>query len=427
VVLQLVPVEPKSLRDYISLVGEEAIEEIYELAKPLKGARVLHVNATAFGGGVAELLSSIVPLLGSLGLDVEWRVIYGTDAFFRVTKSFHNALQGAPYPLRPEAQRNFLDVNKLNAEALKGDYDFVVMHDPQTAAMLHYLDRQISKHWIWRCHIDTSQPNPAVLEFLRPYLEEYDAAIFTLPRFVPAEVDFPAVFFITPTIDPLTAKNRPFDSEEARRTVTRFKIDPSRPLVTQVSRFDPWKDPLGVIDAYRMVKVEVPDLQLALVGSMATDDPEGWDYYERTVRHAGSDYDIHILHNFQGVGSKEVNAFQTASDVIVQKSLREGFGLVVTEALWKGKALVAGNAGGIPLQVLDGETGYLVENKLQCAERIHQLLSRPELRDEVGRCAREHVRQNYLSTQQIKDYLQMFTKIQEKSEHSTQSAVAVSA
>ena len=413
--LQPVSVEAKSLRDYAPLVGEEIIEQIYQMAKPLAGARVLHMNATAFGGGVAEILTTLVPLMSDIGLDVEWRVIYGTDTFFNVTKSFHNALQGAPLSLGTEAQRIYAEINHLNAQAFRGKYDFVVVHDPQPAAMLHFLDRRLSRHWIWRCHIDTSQPNQAVLGFLKPYLEQYDAAIFTLPGFVPAELRFPRLFFITPTIDPLSPKNRPLSIEEARRILARFNIDHTRPLVTQVSRFDPWKDPLGVMNAYRMAKVELPQLQLALVGSMATDDPEGWHYYERTLRHAANDYDIHILHNLHGVSNVEVNAFQLVSDVVVQKSTREGFGLVVTEALWKGKAMVAGNVGGIPLQVIDGETGYLAENILGCAERIHHLLTRPDLREHLGQRAREHVRRHFLSPRHLKDYLELFIALDQSS------------
>ncbi|MBI4316939.1 MAG: glycosyltransferase [Chloroflexi bacterium] len=409
--LQLVSVSAKSIRDYVPVVGEDLVEDVYRLARPLRGARVLHLNATAFGGGVAEILSSLVPLMNDAGLNTEWRVIYGTDPFFNVTKSIHNALQGAPVNLSSEAERIYLEINKLNAEAFRGEYDFVVVHDPQPAAMLSFLDRRFSKHWIWRCHIDTSEPSETVLDFVKPYLEQYDAGIFTLPSFVPAALRSPRTFFITPTIDPLSPKNLPLSLEEARRILACFKVDTSRPLVTQVSRFDPWKDPLGVIDAYRMVKVELPQLQLALVGSMATDDPEGWDYYARTLRHAGNDEDIHIFHNFQGVSNVEVNAFQRASDVVVQKSTREGFGLVVTEALWKARPVVAGNVGGIPLQVIEGDTGFLVQNALGAAERIYQLLTHPDLRERLGQRAREHVRRNFLSPHHLRSYLQIFANL----------------
>lgn len=409
--LQPVAVTTKSLQDYVPFVGEELIENIFDLARSLRGARVLHLNATAFGGGVAEILSSLVPLMDDAGLKTEWRVIYGTDPFFNVTKSFHNALQGAPLSISVEAERIYLEINRLNAEAFLGEYDFVIVHDPQPAAIRHFLDRRLSRHWVWRCHIDTSRPTETVLGFIKPYIEEYDAGIFTLPDFVPGALRLPRLFFITPTIDPLSPKNQPMSLDEARRILACFKVDPTRPLVTQISRFDPWKDPIGVINAYRMAKVELPQLQLALVGSMATDDPEGWNYYARTLRHAGSDEDIHIFHNFQGAGNLEVNAFQLASDVVVQKSTREGFGLVVTEALWKGKAVVAGNVGGIPLQVIDGETGYLVGNALGAAERIYHLLTHPDLRENLGQEAREHVRQRFLTPHHLWNYLQLFTAL----------------
>jgi trehalose synthase len=411
-VLQPVSVEPKELGDYLHEVGEQTIEELRRMAKPLKGARVLHLNATAFGGGVAELLYSLVPLMRDVGLEVEWRIIYGNDPFFNVTKEFHNGLQGAPVQLTDRGKELYLDVNKLNAQAFEGEYDFVVIHDPQPAAMLSFLDRNLGRHWIWRCHIDTSKPNAEVLAFLTPYLVYYDAAIFTMPSYVPPSVNFRRLNFIRPAIDPLSVKNRDMTREEALETLKRYGVDPDRPVITQISRFDPWKDPLGVINAYRMVKVEIPEAQLVLAGSIATDDPEGWDYYERTVRKAGEDLDIHILHNFQGVGALEVNAFQRASTVVVQKSTREGFGLVVAEALWKGKAVVAGNVGGIPLQVIDGKTGYLVDDALGTAQRVYTLLKHPNHRDQLGLRALEHVREHFLTPRLLRDYLQLFTSLE---------------
>jgi len=410
-VLQRVSVQTKKLDDYRPIVGDGVIEEIRALAAPLEGARVLHLNATAFGGGVAEILHALVPLMRDVGLDAHWQVIHGEDEFFNVTKAFHNALQGADVPLT-EAMKNTYDrYNKLNAEAFEGEYDFAVIHDPQPAALLHFHGRRGAKHWIWRCHIDTLTPNITVWNFLQPYIEIYDAGIFTMKQYVYGSLNLPKVAVITPTIDPLSPKNKPQLLEESRRILERFHIDTKRPLLTQVSRFDPWKDPLGVIDAYRMVKVQMPELQLALVGSMASDDPEGWDFYERTIRHAGEDYDIHILHNLHGVGDVEVNAFQNASDVIIQKSTREGFGLVVTEALWKGKPVIAGNVGGIPLQVIDGKTGFLVDTTLACAERAYYMLTHPEEAKRMGEQARRHVRENFLITRHLRDYLQLFASL----------------
>jgi trehalose synthase len=410
-VLQQVSVGKKRLEDYQSIIGRDEADEIRALAAALRGARVLHVNATAFGGGVAEILSALVPLMRNVGLDAQWQVIRGEDEFFNVTKSFHNGMQGAEVPMTDDIREIYNRYNRQNAEAFQGEYDFIIIHDPQPAAMLHFHGRTGGRHWIWRCHIDTSAPYPDVWNFLQPYLEVYDAGVFTMRQYVYGDLHFPTLAIIHPTIDPLSPKNQPQTMEQSRDIIRRFGMDTQRPMLVQVSRFDPWKDPLGVIDAYRMVKARIPELQLALVGSMASDDPEGWEYYERTIRHAGEDYDIHILHNLQGVGNVEVNAFQNAGDVVIQKSIREGFGLVVTEALWKGKPVIGGNAGGIPLQVIDGETGYLVDSPETCAERAYHLLQHPEEVKAMGARAREHVRDNFLITHQLKDYLQLFTSL----------------
>jgi trehalose synthase len=407
-VLEKVKLKQKRLADYAPIVGEEVIAQIEGLTEPLKGARVVHVNATAFGGGVAEMLVTLVPLMRDVGLDAEWQVIQGEDEFFNVTKACHNGLQGMDIPFTDEMKAVWRRYNQLNADRFEGQYDFVVIHDPQPAGLLHYCGGKGGKHWAWRCHIDTSHPNPAYWDFFAPYISEYEAGIFTMEQYVGPGVALQHSAFITPTIDPLSPKNVPMVLEDAQEIVGRFGVDVNRPLVTQVSRFDPWKDPLGVIDAYRIVKAHLPGVQLALVGSMASDDPEGWYYLDKTIRHAGEDDDIIILHNFHGVGGLEVGAFQTASDVIVQKSTREGFGLVVTEGLWKEKPVVGGNAGGIPLQVLDGQTGFLVDSVEECGDRVLYLLQRPEEAARMGAAAREHVRQNFLSTRHLTEYLKLF-------------------
>jgi len=409
--LQTVKLQPKSLADYAPIVGDEAIEHIRALAEPLKGARVVHVSATAFGGGVSEMLYTLVPLMRDVGLDARWQIITGSDEFFNVTKSFHNGLQGMGLPLTEAMKDIWRQYNEYNAAAFEGEYDFVIVHDPQPAGMRVYRQGKGGRHWIWRCHIDTSAPNPAFWEFIVPYLQVYDAGIFTMQQYVGQGLTFPHLAIVTPTIDPLSPKNAAQSSEESRQIVRSYGLDLSRPLLTQVSRYDPWKDPLGVIDAYRLVKQEVPGVQLALLGSMASDDPEGWTYYDRTVRHAGEDFDIYILHNFHGVGNREVNAFQAISDVVIQKSTREGFGLVVTEALWKGTPVVGGNVGGIPLQVLDGETGFLVDSVETCAEKTLYLLQHPDEARRMGERGREHVRKNFLSTRHLRDYLQLFTDL----------------
>jgi trehalose synthase len=409
--LPQVELKNKSLAAYAPIVGEAVIESIRRAAEPLRGARVLHVNATAFGGGVAEMLYTLAPLMRDVGLDAEWRVIEGADEFFNVTKAFHNGLQGMDLLLADEMKAIWRRYNEQNAAAFEGEYDFVVVHDPQPAGMKALRDGRGGAHWIWRCHIDTSTPNPVFWDFIAPYLAAYDAGIFTMPQYVARGLQLSHLAFITPTIDPLSAKNAPLPSERAREIVSGYGLDLERPLITQVSRYDPWKDPLGVIDAYRAVKEEIPGVQLALIGSMASDDPEGWVYYDRTVRHAGKDFDVYVLHNFHGVGNEQVNAFQTASDVVIQKSTREGFGLVVTEALWKGKPVVGGNVGGIPLQVIDGQTGFLVDNVAACAEKTRYLLLHPEEAQAMGRKAREHVRANFLSTRHLLDYLKLFAAL----------------
>jgi len=412
--LTSVPVTPKALADYRPIVGDAPIDEILRLAEPLRGARVLHLNATAFGGGVAEILSALVPLLNDLGLKADWQIISGADEFFAVTKAIHNGLQGMFVPWTPSMRDTWLHYNRLNADLLDGEYDFAVIHDPQPAGVLALaLEQGRAKvgKWVWRCHIDLTAAQPELWDFIRPFLTPYDASIFTLKAYAKEDVSTREVFFFPPAIDPLSPKNVPLAPDMVDAILSRYAIDPRRPVVTQVSRFDPWKDPLGVIDAYRLVKREIPQVQLVLVASMAHDDPEGWSYYERTARRAGEDMDIQILTNLTGVGNVEVNAIQTAARVVVQKSLREGFGLVVSEALWKGRPVVAGNVGGIPLQVLDGRTGYLATSPAACAERILFLLRNPQMADGMGAAGREHVRANFLITRYLCDHLKMFTAL----------------
>ena len=412
--LTSVPVTPKALADYRPIVGDAPIDEIQRMAEPLRGARVLHLNATAFGGGVAEILSALVPLMNDLGFRADWQIISGADEFFAVTKAIHNGLQGMFVPWTTAMRDTWLHYNRINADLLDGEYDFVVVHDPQPAgilgAALERGRRKVGK-WIWRCHIDLTAAQPELWDFLCPFLVPYDASIFTLKTYAKEDVPTPRVFFFPPAIDPLSPKNVPLAPDMVEAILSRYAIDPHRPMVTQVSRFDPWKDPLGVIDAYRLVKREIPQVQLVLVASMAHDDPEGWSYYERTARRAGEDMDIQILTNLTGVGNVEVNAIQTAARVVIQKSLREGFGLVVSEALWKGRPVVAGNVGGIPLQVLDGRTGYLASSPAACADRILFLLRNPQVADGMGAAGREHVRANFLITRSLCDYLKMFAAL----------------
>jgi len=408
--LEAVETEKKLLNDYIDIVGKEEIENIKKLALPLKGERVVHINTTSFGGGVAEILSTLVPLMKDVGLEAEWQVIKGTDDFFSVTKAILNGLQGMDVSFTEEMKKIFLKTNQLNEKLFEDEYDFVVIHDPQPVAILNYRREKIGK-WIWRLHIDPTQAQENIWQFIKPFVEKYDTAVFTLKEYIKEDLKMKNVTIIPPAIDPLSPKNIEMDQKMIEDIVRKFKVDPDRPIITQVSRFDPWKDPLGVIDMYRIVKREIKWVQLVLITYMAPDDPEGWEYYEKTARHAGEDYDIYLLSNLNGVGNLEVNAFQRASDVIIQKSLRGGFGLVITEALWKGKPVVAGSVGGIPLQVDNRRTGYLVGNVTECAERVIHLLKNLEIADKMGRSGKEYVRKNFLITRLLKDYLNLFNSL----------------
>jgi trehalose synthase len=408
-VLQAVALAHKSLADYTHIVGRSLVEEIRELAEPLKGRRVVHLSATAFGGGVSEILYTLVPLMRDVGLEVEWQVIYGREEFFNATKIMHNALQGNPQDLTEDQWATWSQYNEMNARELERGWDVCIVHDPQPAA-LYTLVPEKARGWVWRCHIDVSTPNPATMERLLPYIEDYPASLFHVRDYVPAGMNG-GVNIVPPAIDPLTPKNMALSLEDSVYVCKQFGIDTSRPMICQVSRFDPWKDPLGVIDAYRMVKAERPDAQLALVGSMASDDPEGWDFYNSTLAHADGDPDIHILNNFNNVGAIEVNAFQSLAEVVVQKSTREGFGLTVSEALWKGRPFIGGNVGGIPLQVQDGESGYLVDSIDQCAARILDVLNDPALGKSLGLRGKEHVRAHFLTPRYLRDYLKIFHEV----------------
>ncbi len=408
--LPLVNVGHKALGDYATLVSRGLMNEIQRLAEPLQGKRVVHVSATAFGGGVAEINYTLVPLMADAGLDVEWRIIHGEDEFFNVTKAIHNGLQGAARTLSDEEQAIFARFNAENAaEFSESDYDYVIIHDPQPVAMIDSFPERRAK-WIWRGHIDFSTPNEQVFDVLLPSICRYDASIFHMREYVP-HADLPLAVVWPPAIDPLMPKNMALSAEDAAYIVDQFGIDVDRPLLTQVSRFDPWKDPLGVIDAYRQVKERFPEVQLALVGSMAHDDPEGWDYYKRTAEHAAGDNDIYILSNMNNVGAVEVNAFQVHSRALIQKSTKEGFGLTVTEALWKARPMVAGRVGGIVAQIEDGETGWLVDSVEECAAACIEILRDPNEARRRALKGKEHVRRHFLTPRLLRDWLVLFNKL----------------
>ena len=411
--LPLVKVEKKSLDSYIDIVGKEKIKELKDLASYFKGSKVLHVSSTAYGGGVAEILQGLVPLMRDVGLDAEWRTIQGDKRFFNVTKAFHNALQGMDIEFNQEMKDIFLEYSKKNAEKFNGEYDFIIIHDPQPVAIYHYL-KLYQGIWIWRCHIDLTNTNMAIWSFIKPFVEIYHAYIFTLKNYAQRGLDKKKIFILTPSIDPLSKKNNPLTLNESKKIFENYGIITSHPVILQVSRFDPWKDPLGAIDAYQIVKKEFSNVQLVMAGSLATDDPEGIKYYKKTKSYAGKDPDIFILSNLDGVGEKEINAFQVASDVIIQKSTREGFGLTVTEGLWKGKPVIGGNVGGIPIQIIDGENGFLVNDIVECAEKIIFLLKNPDLSKKMGEKAKEYVRNNFLITNNLYNYLKLFKHLMKK-------------
>jgi trehalose synthase len=408
--LQLVNVGHKALADYATIATRGLMDEIRRLAEPLQGKRVAHLSATAFGGGVAEINYTLVPLMASAGLEVEWRIIRGVEEFFEVTKTIHNALQGSPRGLTDEQQAIFRRYNALNAEEFEDAYDYVIVHDPQPVAMIDHFEASTAK-WIWRGHIDFSTPNQQVLDVLLPSIRRYDAAIFHMRDYVPRAPGLPECYIWPPAIDPLAPKNMALSPEDAAYIVDQFGIDVDRPLLTQISRFDPWKDPLGVIDSYREVKARYPDVQLALVGSMAHDDPEGWDFYNQTVAYAGGDPDIYILSNLNNVGSVEVNAFQVHARAVLQKSIREGFGLTVSEALWKARPTVAGNVGGIVTQIQDGETGWLVNSSDECAAACLEILDDPAAARRRSLAGKEHVRRHFLTPRLLRDWLVLFNRL----------------
>lgn len=389
-----------SLDDYRGVVGPEVVSELVQLADRVSHRRLKHVNSTAVGGGVAELLTRLVPLFQELGIDTTWDVIKGNDAFFAVTKAFHNALHGGGESITKEMFDVFHETTEMNLRDLGDMGDFVVIHDPQPAGLIARKD-EAGGHWLWRCHIDVSTPNAAVWGFLEPFVERYDGSIFSMPEFAKG-LKIPQ-FLVPPSIDPLSDKNRELTRDEITTVLEKHGLDPERPILTQISRFDRLKDPVGVIQAYRMVKRRY-DCQLVLAGGGATDDPEGEQVLAEVRQAAGDDPDIHVL-LLPPFSDLEINALVRGSTIIFQKSLKEGFGLTVTEALWKRRPVIGGSVGGIKLQLLNGVTGFLVHSPEGAANRAIELLGDETLRQTIGNNGHEHVRENFLTTRHVRDYL----------------------
>jgi trehalose synthase len=409
--IKTVKVIQKKLHDYKGIADGQVIESITELSRKLRGLRVLHINATAYGGGVAEILHTLIPLMKDCGLEVDWKTIEAPGEFFDLTKRMHNALQGKEDSISVNDRDLFERVSKENSAFIKPDeYDVVIIHDPQPVALPAYANFGSSK-LVWRCHIDTSSPNPVFWNFLNSFLSYYRAGIFTLLSYAKEGISIESLYAIAPSIDPLSNKNRDLTEAEFGSALKKLGVDTSKPLIAQVSRFDPWKDPLGVVDVYKSLKKQFAGLQLLMIGSMASDDPEGWKIYEDLLRYTGMDYDVKVLSNFQGIGDIEVNASQRISDVVIQKSLREGFALTMSEAMWKRTPVIGGNVGGIPLQVHHGVNGYLVNSIEETIEYTGKLLEDRALATDMGNKGHEIAKRDFLTTRHLKEYLELFSDL----------------
>ncbi len=399
-----------AIEAYGDVAGPDVVDHLRQLAVLLEGVKVVHVNSTRVGGGVAEILTKLVPLKQDLGIEVRWEVITGEPDFYQCTKSFHNALQGNRTQIPDTLFKAYEETNARNAEELRSvlqDADIVFIHDPQPVPLLRYFPDRRGK-WIWRCHIDVSRPYRPIWKYLRNYAAEYDASVFSLADF--AQQLPHTQYLIPPSIDPLSEKNMDLDQDHVRKVQTEFGIDPERPTMLQVSRFDRFKDPIGVIEAFFLAKSFVPPLQLVLAGGGATDDPEG-DAVLSEVRAKAADHpDVHIL-LLPPDAHLTINALQRAADIIVQKSVKEGFGLTVTEAMWKGKAVIGGDTGGIRLQVMDHHTGFRVRTPEGAALRLRYLLNHPNRLMEMGHKAREFVRENFLLTRHLREYLTLMVAL----------------
>ncbi len=400
----------KRLEDYRNIVGDEVMAQIYRKARRLYGKHILHINSTYQGGGVAEMLWSLVPLMNDIGLDAGWRIVHGTPDFFNVTKKFHNGIQGEKVSLSEDRLRLYEGINEIFASYTHIRHDFVIVHDPQPLPLISFYKKR--QPWIWRCHTDISTPHRDVWNYLKKFILRYDTVIVSSEKYKKHDLPVEQVV-IFPAIDPLTDKNKELSEETIKKVLAEFNIPTDKPLITQVSRFDKWKDPLGVVEVFERVKEKV-DARLVLIGSMAADDPEGWEIYRQVEREVEAHEDIKddiILITVEN--NILVNALQRVSSVVLQKSIREGFGLTVSEAMWKGTPVVASNVGGIPTQVIDGETGFLVDplDYNSAAEKVITLLKDRKLAEEMGKKGKEHVRKNFLITRLLMDYLDLFNHL----------------
>src|SRR6266513_2245573 len=398
----MAPYRIPQIEDYEPFIGMEKVERIRETAGKFKDLRVANFNSTYYGGGVAEMISSLTLLMNNLGLRTEWRVIQGTADFFSITKKMHNALQGGKIDLSSIKKEIFEQVIYENSVRNFLEHDFVIVHDPQPLPLIEHYDKKCP--WLWRCHLDLSRPNAEMWKYLRRWIDKYDAVVVSCPEY--KQEMKPPQRVLMPAIDPFTIKNRQLSDKEIDERLAHYKIPTDLPLVVQISRFDPWKDPRGVVEAFKLASKEV-DARLVLLGNFATDDPEGEEIFNSLC--ACRDERILIL--TAGDDTALVNALQTRAAVVLQKSLREGFGLTVAEAMWKGTPVIGGNVGGIRYQIDDGVNGFLVSSIEETAERVVELINDKELRNEMGRAARETVRKNFLLTRYLEQYLDIFGTI----------------
>jgi len=399
----------RTMEDYRDIVGDGVISNIYRKARKFYGKRILEINSTYSGGGVAEMLSSFIHLMNDIGIDTDWGILHGTPDFFEITKLFHNGLQGKPADLTESKRQVYLQTNEEFYMYTHINHDLVIVHDPQPLPLIKFFKKR--QPWVWRCHIDISNPDKGLWEFLKPFILRYDMAILSNETY--KKNDLPVEQKIMyPAIDPLSTKNIDISDEVIEKTLIKFDVKTDKPLITQISRYDPWKDPEGVLEMFKLVKEKV-DCRLILCGSMATDDPEGLRIYENIRMKANKlirNGDVVLLNT---ENNTLVNSLQRKSAVVVQKSIREGFGLTISEALWKETPVVASNVGGIPIQIIDGENGFLVDphDIKDCANKVITLLQNPAEAEDMGKKGKEIVRKNFLITRLVQDYLDMLSQL----------------
>lgn len=404
-----VQLKDRSIDEYKAIIKDD-VEKIKKIAEPLRNKKIVHINATAFGGGVAEILHNLVPLMRSVGINAKWYAIEAPNEFFNVTKKFHNTLQGAQMEISEQEWKLYEHVCEKNAGVIDEDADIIVVHDPQPAAIKLFAKVKPTARWIWRCHIDLSTPNQNVWDKFSKYLKDYDKMVFHLDEYFPKDMKERCVAF-PPSIDPLSDKNTEINHRFIKEILEKLGIDSNRPLITVVARFDPWKDLFSAIDVYRTVKKEIRSVQLAIVSAMASDDPEGWIFFEKVARYAGTDKDILFCTNLNGVGNIEVNAIQRMTTVALHTAIREGFGLVISEALYKNVPVVARPVGGVKIQIKHGECGYLASDVPDLANRVVELMRNEELRTKMGQRGRQIVIDNFIITVNLKNYLKLFLEL----------------